>query len=173
MKKILILNGAGKKNGNTAALIKAFTEGAITAGNEVKEFYLQTMNIHGCMACDYCRNKEKGVCAQKDDMQIIYPHIQTAEMIVFASPIYCFTMSAQLQAALHRIYAPDIPEKVKKAALILSSGSRFVYGPAITEYFQAVVEYWRVQNMGIFTAYGEQNGSAAKREELYAFGRNL
>ena len=45
MKKILILNGAGKKNGNTAELIKAFTEGAESAGNTVTEFYLQTMSI--------------------------------------------------------------------------------------------------------------------------------
>lgn len=51
MKKIIILNGAPKKNGNTATLIKAFTEGAIEAGNEVKEFYLHGMNIKGCLDC--------------------------------------------------------------------------------------------------------------------------
>ena len=45
MKKILILNGAGKKNGNTAELIKAFTDGAESAGNTVTEFYLQTMSM--------------------------------------------------------------------------------------------------------------------------------
>lgn len=71
MKKILILNGAGKKNGNTAALIKAFTEGAASAGNEVKEFYLQTMTIRGCLDCQGCKRKQKGdphPCVQKDDM---------------------------------------------------------------------------------------------------------
>ena len=52
MKKILILNGAGKKNGNTAALIKAFREGAEAAGNTVTEFYLQSMNIKGYIAGD-------------------------------------------------------------------------------------------------------------------------
>lgn len=48
MKKIIILNGAARKNGNTDALIKAFTEGSEETGNNVREFYLQTMNIHGC-----------------------------------------------------------------------------------------------------------------------------
>ena len=60
MKKIVILNGAGKRNGNTASLIRAFTEGAENAGNEVKEFYLQTMNICGCMDCQGCSRKPKG-----------------------------------------------------------------------------------------------------------------
>ncbi len=60
MKKIVILNGAAKKNGNTATLIKAFTEGAEAAGNEVREFYLQNMNIRGCLDCQGCARKESG-----------------------------------------------------------------------------------------------------------------
>lgn len=52
MKKIMILNGVTRKNRNTAALIEAFTEGAKSAGNEIREFYLQGMNIHGCLGCN-------------------------------------------------------------------------------------------------------------------------
>ena len=96
------------------------------------------------MACEYCRNKEKG-----------------------------FTLSAQMQATIHRTYAIDIPKNVKKVALIMSSGGKFVYGPAITEYFQSIVEYWGVENAGIFTSNGKQNKSAKKRKELYKFGRSL
>ena len=78
MKKILVLNGAGKKNGNTAGLIEAFKTGAESAGNEVKEFYLHSMNIKGCMDCQGCARKPKGdraPCVQKDDMQQIYTTI--------------------------------------------------------------------------------------------------
>ena len=78
MKKIVILNGAGKKNGNTRAMIDAFKDGA--AGNEMTEFYLQTMNIHGCLACEYCHTKGNGQCVQKDDMQYVYQQLQEAEM---------------------------------------------------------------------------------------------
>ena len=130
-------------------------------------------NIRGCMACEYCRNKEKGICAQKDDMLEIYPAILSSDMIVFASPIYYFTLSAQLQAVIHRTYAIDVPKNVKKVALIMSSGSKFVYGAAITEYFQSIVEYWGVENAGIFTANGRQNMSEKKRKELYRFGKSL
>ena len=57
--------------------------------------------------------------------------------------------------------------------VILSSGDAFVYGPAITQYYQSIVEYWGVKNAGIFTANGEKNKSKEKRQELYAFGKNL
>ena len=87
LKKIVILNGAGKRSGNTASLIKAFTEGAENAGNEVREFYLQTMNIRGCMDCHGCARKTKGdkqPCVQKDDMQQIYDAYLDCDVVVFA-----------------------------------------------------------------------------------------
>ena len=106
-------------------------------------------------------------------MQEIYPEILSSDMVVFASPIYYFTLSAQLQAAIHRTYSIDIPKNVKKVALIMSSGSPFVYGPAIAQYYQSIVEYWGVENAGIFTANGDQNRSEEKRNELYRFGKGL
>jgi multimeric flavodoxin WrbA len=171
--KILVLNGSPHLSGATSDMVGAFTRGAQGAGHEVVSVNVAHKNIRGCLACEYCREKEKGVCCQKDDMQAIYPEILAADMVVFASPIYYFTLSAQLQAAIHRTYSIDIPKNVKKTALILSSGSPFVYGPAIAQYYQSIVEYWGVENAGIFTANGEQNHSEEKRDELYRFGKNL
>ena len=171
--KILVLNGSPHLDGATSDMVNAFTKGAQEAGHEIVSINVAHKNIRGCMACEYCRRQEKGVCAQRDDMQAIYPEILSSDMVVFASPIYYFTLSAQLQAAIQRTYAIDIPKKVKKVALILSSGSKFVYGPAITAYYQSVVEYWGVENAGIFTANGRQNKSEKKRKELYRFGKSL
>lgn len=171
--KIVVLNGSPHLNGPTSDMVEAFKEGAESAGHTVNAINVAHRNIRGCMACEYCRQKDKGVCAQNDDMQEIYPEILSSDMVVFASPIYYFTLSAQLQAAIHRTYAIDIPANVKKVALIMSSGSKYVYGPAITEYFQSIVEYWGVENAGIFTANGAQNKSEAKRKELYDFGASL
>ena len=171
--KITVLNGSPHIDGPTSDMVRAFTEGAQAAGHEVKEFRVAHMNIHGCMACEYCHTKMKGICAQNDDMQKIYPEILSSDMVVFASPIYYFTLSAQLQAVIHRTYSIGIPKKVKKVALIMSSGSKFVYGAAITQYFQSIVEYWGVENAGIFTANGRQNRSGKKRRELYNFGKSL
>ena len=171
--KITILMGSPHLNGSTAFLVNAFAQGVKDAGHEVVQFNTAHMNIRGCLGCDYCRDKEKGVCVQKDDMQKVYPEILSSDMVVFASPIYYFTLSAQLQAAIHRTYSIDIPQNVKQTALIMSSGDRFVYGPAITQYYQSIVEYWKVRNAGIFTSAGDDNKSEQKYKELYEFGKSL
>jgi multimeric flavodoxin WrbA len=154
-------------------MVSAFEKGAKEAGHEVITFAVARMNVKGCLGCEYCHNKGEGKCVQQDDMKALYPEFLSADMVVFASPIYYFTLSAQLQAAIHRTYAPDIPPHVKKTALIMSSGDRFVYGPAIAQYFQSIVEYWQVENAGIFTANNEQRNSEEKRSELYRFGKSL
>lgn len=169
--KILVLNGSPHLHGATTNMVDAFAKGAKENGHEVVCINVAHKNIRGCMACEYCREREIGICCQEDDMQAIYPEILSSDMVVFASPIYYFTLSAQLQAVIHRTYSVDVPENVKKVALILSSGSPFVYGPAITEYYHSIVEYWAVENAGIFTANGEQNNLEEKRNELYQFGK--
>jgi multimeric flavodoxin WrbA len=171
--KILVLNGSPRLHGNTMHMVEAFKAGAEDAGHTVQVKNVAHMNIHGCMACEHCHTKEQGVCVQKDDMQKLYPDILSADMLVFASPIYYFTLSAQLQSAIHRTYAIGIPQNIKKAALIMSSGSAYVYGPAIAQYYQSIVEYWKVENTGIYTSNGNANHSKEKWDELYQFGKSL
>lgn len=171
--KILVLNGSPRENGNTMHLVNAFRAGAEEMGHTVQVEDVAQMNIRGCMACEYCHTKEPGVCVQKDDMQQLYPEIRSADMLVFASPIYYFTLSAQLQSVIHRTYAVGVPQNIKKTALILSSGSAYVYGPAIAQYYSSIVEYWKVENAGIFTSNEDANQSKEKWDELYRFGKTL
>ena len=104
MKKILILNGSPRKKGTTASLIKAFTEGAEAAGNEVKELYIEGMNIHGCRGCEVCA-KNGGQCVQKDDMAQVNEATEWADVVVLASPMFFGTITAQLKTVLDRWYA--------------------------------------------------------------------
>ena len=109
-------------------------------------------------------------------MQEIYPLLKEAEMIVLASPIYYHSFTGQLQCAINRIYAQGSPGELvnlNKAALILSSGSDDVYEGAIYEYRNSFLEFLKLENMGIFTAFGKQNKSAEKLSELRTFGENL
>ena len=168
--KILILNGSPRPNGNTAALIAAFAEGAQAAGNDVTVFDVCQKQIAGCKGCEYCHTKGNGSCIQKDDMQELYPLLADAEMLVLASPIYYFGLSAQLQAAIHRTYAIGMPPKLKKAALLLSSGSDDVYDGAVFEYTK-LCEWIHLENVGILTAHGEENKSEAKLAQARALGR--
>mgnify|MGYP000125688933 CR=1 FL=1 len=55
------------------------------------------------MACEYCFS-HNGECAQKDDMTQVYAELKDADMVVFASPIYWFDITAQLKAVIDRLY---------------------------------------------------------------------
>ena len=69
-KKIIILNGAARKNGNTFKLAEAFADGATAAGNEVNTFYLDGMDIHSCKGCLKAGRDPKSPCSQKDDIKM-------------------------------------------------------------------------------------------------------
>ena len=170
---ILVLNGSPRPNGNTAAMVEAFVEGASENGHHITVVSVCQKKIAGCLACEYCHTKGNGNCVQKDDMQEIYPVLEEAEMIVLASPIYYHSYTGQLQCAINRIYALDKPKNLKKAALILSSGDDKVYDGAIYEYQNSFLNYLKLENMGIFTAFDKQNKSEEKLNELREFGRLL
>lgn len=141
MKKIVILNGAGKRNGATASLIKSFSEGAISSGNEVKEFYLQDMNIHGCLDCQGCTRKPVGdihPCVQSDDMNLIYEALKDADIMVFASPVYWFSVTGTLKTAVDRLYALQQSSGVsfsKQTIFLMTSGAPAQYNPLATEWY--------------------------------------
>ncbi|MCR5135152.1 MAG: NAD(P)H-dependent oxidoreductase [Clostridiales bacterium] len=171
--KIIILNGSPRPDGNTAAMINAYRKGAESAGHSVSVFDICRMNIKGCLACEYCHTKAFRTCVQQDDMQKIYPLLDEAEMIVLASPVYYHGFSGQLQCAINRIYAPGYPKKLRKAALLLSSGSDGVYDGAVYTYRNSFIDYLHLEDMGIFTAAGEENKSEAMLARLTAAGGAL
>lgn len=160
MKKIMILNGAGRRNGNTAELIKAFTEGAQSVGNEVREFYLQTMNIHGCIDCQGCARANADAnnpCVQKDDMAQIYEAYLWCDVIVFASPIYWFTITGTLKTAVDRLYAIQrklgLDHSSRETALILTAGGDDFSQPI--EWYSKFEKWMKWKNWGIVTATGK------------------
>ena len=169
--KITILNGSPRKE-NTAAMVDAFCEGARSAGHEVEVLQVGRMNIAGCKACEYCHTKGEGKCIQKDDMDKVIPAYLDADMIVFASPIYYFTMNAQIEAAIQRQYCIGKPPKAKKAALLLSSGSPGVYDSAMAQ-MAGYCAYTGIEFAGAITANGEENKSEAKLAEVKDFAAKL
>ena len=169
--KIAILNGSPRL-GNTAAMVDAFAEGAKEAGHEVEILHVGKMKINGCLACEYCHGKGEGKCVQKDDMEKVMPAYKEADMIVYASPIYYFDMTAQILAAIQRVYAIGKPAKAAKSALLLSSASPAPYEGAIATY-KAMLGFTGVEDAGIITAAGDENGSEAKLAEIRAFAKAL
>ena len=174
--RILVLNGSPRPNGNTKGMVEAFREGAVTAGHQVDVVDVCRLKIGGCRACEYCHTKGHGSCVQKDDMQEVYALLNEAEMLVIASPIYYHGISGQLKCVIDRFYAaayPTKPPHLKKVAMILSSGDANMYDGAMFSYQGDFLDYLGLENMGVFTAHGGENSSAAKLTELKEFGMSL
>ena len=171
---ILVLNGSPRPNGNTAAMVKAFAEGAAKAGHTLNVIDVCKMKIGGCLGCEYCHTKGNGQCVQKDDMQEVYAALKETDMLVLASPIYYHNISGQLKCVIDRFYAaayPHKPVKLKKVAMFLSSGDRNMYDGALFSYRGDFLDYLGLDDMGVFTAHGSV--SPAKLTELRAFGEGL
>lgn len=125
-KNIVVLSGSPRKLENTDTIVAEFEKSAKAAGKEVTVFRVADMKIGGCLGCRYCfKDREKGECAQKDDMSIIYDALKKADAIVFAAPIYFFSVTAQLKLAIDRIYAlSQVSLPIKRTAMLINCGSK-------------------------------------------------
>ncbi len=104
-KKIVILNGSPREHGNTSALIRAFTKGAEEAGHTVTHFFLRGMDIRPCLGCLHGAKHTDKPCAQRDDMDKIYPAYEEADVVVLASPMYYWSITGILKIAFDRLFA--------------------------------------------------------------------
>ena len=95
-KKVLILAGSPRKGGNSDLLCDEFARGAEEAGHKVEKIYVQEQKIGFCRACYGCRGT--GSCVQRDDMAPLLDKMVEADVIVLATPVYFYSMDAQLKA---------------------------------------------------------------------------
>lgn len=102
-KKVLILSGSPRKGGNSDLLCDEFLRGAVEAGNEVEKIRVAEKKIGFCSACYFCR--DSGICAKKDDMGPILQKMIDADVIVLSSPVYFYSIDAQLKAVIDRTVA--------------------------------------------------------------------
>ncbi len=169
--KVVILNGSPHPDGNTKAMVDAFSKGAQSAGNEVVECPVGRMNIKGCLGCEYCHTKGEGKCVQRDDMDKVYPELASADVVVFASPVHYFMITGQLQSTIARFYASGKPN-AKKYALLVSSASPGVYA-GIEGQYKGMVAYFQAEDLGIKELNGDANKSEAALADIEAFGASI
>lgn len=165
-KKIVILNGSPRKKGNTSALVKAFTEGAESAGNIVTEFFLNDMNIHGCMGCFGGHSSKECPCVQKDDMAKIYPEVKESDVIVLATPLYYWNMSGQIRTAIDRLFALEegdgnLLRGHDRASVLLMAAEGHGFDDVLL-YYDHLMEHLKWKNLGHVLAGG--NGEAGDIE---------
>ena len=118
-KKVLILSGSPRKNGNSDILCDEFARGAADAGHEVEKIRIAEKKIGYCHACYACRGT--GVCAIKDDMAEIMQKMIDCDVMVLASPVYFYSIDAQLKAVIDRSVARWTEVKDKEFYYIVTA----------------------------------------------------
>ena len=126
MKKVLILSGSPRKGGNSDTLCDEFMRGAIEAGNEVEKIFVAGKNIGYCKACYAC--KDTGVCVIKDDMAEVLQKMLDADVIVLSSPVYFYSISAQLKAVIDRTVVRWLEFRDKEFYYIMTAAEAVEYG---------------------------------------------
>ena len=99
-KNVLILSASPRKGGNSEMLCDQFASGSIEAGNKTEKIFLGDKKINYCVGCEVCQQTSK--CFQKDDMAVILDKMVNADVIVMATPVYFYTMDAQMKTLIDR-----------------------------------------------------------------------
>ena len=190
-KKNLVLLGGGRPHGNTAQLVEAFAQGAQEAGHQVEVFSLMKQEVRGCLGCNACRFGKP--CVQKDAFPLLAPKLLEADCVVFASPLYFWTLSARIKALIERFYClaqedPNPPlgryerYPVHDCALLMTAADNlfWTFQQAVSYYQFALVQYIGFHDRGMLLCggCGDTNGrpriqTTGHLERAREFGRKL
>ncbi len=176
--KIVILMASPNSKGSTSILAEQFRKGAGESGHEVEMINVCELNINpctGCVACGY-----EGDCVQRDDNGLIHKALLSCDMVVFATPLYYYGMSAQLKAVVDRFcaYNSSLNRRHLKSALIaVAWNSEDWTFEALTAHYRTLVRYINFEDMGMILGYGCGSPSMTRAssypEQAYRSGRSL
>ena len=177
MEKVLILSGSPRKNGNSDILCDEFARGAAEAGNHVEKIRVAEKNIGFCRACYACRGT--GVCAIKDDMAEVLQKMIDADVLVLASPVYFYSIDAQLKALIDRTVARWLEVKNKEFYYIVTAADSEKEAAETTlacfrgyvDCVDGAIEKGVIYGMGVYEK-GKVKDTAAMKE-AYEMGRNV
>lgn len=177
-KKVLILSGSPRKGGNTDILCDEFLKGAVEAGNDAEKIFVSEKNIGYCKGCYYC-SEHSGECFQKDDMKEILDKIEAADILVLASPVYFYSICAQLKTVIDRCVAKWTEINNKEFYYIASSGDEAKdAGDCTFECFRGLAKCFSSSvEKGVIFAPGMYPSGAVKNTEYatlaYEMGKNV
>lgn len=177
MKKVLILSGSPRKNGNSDILCDEFARGAAEAGHRVEKIRVAEKNIGYCRACYACR--ESGICAIKDDMAEVLQKMIDADVLVLASPVYFYSIDAQLKALIDRTVARWLEVRNKELYYIVTAADDGLASADTTlacfRGYAACIEGAR--EMGVICGMGAYEKGAVQDKpamtDAYEIGKNV
>ncbi len=175
--KILVITGSPRKNGNSNTLAEHFIRGAMEAGHEVVRFDAAFKSVHPCIGCNKCNMN--GECVFKDDFEFVRKNIIDSDLVVFATPMYYFGISAQIKAVIDRFYAINGQIHVpKKAVLIMTyANSSASEAQPIISHYQVLLKYLGWKDAGQIIVPGVWLAGAVRHtgypEQAYLLGKRI
>lgn len=175
---ILILSGSPRKGGNTELLVEAFAKGAAKY-HLVEIVSVRDVKVNPCLGCNACFKSLNNTCAQKDDMAVIYEKVSQADMLVIASPVYFYGISAQLKAIIDRFHNPirdSFP--IKKMALLLVGAATLpeLFDAILTEY-NLCLNFFNIEDAGKVLVRGVKDKGDIKGtsflDDAYQLGTSI
>lgn len=176
--KITVLMGSPNRKGSTALLADSFVKGAEESGHTCNVIDVCHCDIHPCIGCVRCGYE--GPCVQKDDTEMIRKELLSSDMVVFATPLYYYGMSAQLKTVVDRFcaYNSSLNSRHLKSALLTVAWNADDWTfDALKAHYQTLVRYINFEDQGMILGYGCGTVSMTKRsgypEKAYQLGKNL
>lgn len=175
---IVVLSGSMRKGGNTDILVNAFVKGA-EKNNNIEVMSVADLKVNPCIGCNSCFEREDNSCFQKDDMNIVYKKLSKADMIVIASPVYFYGISAELKAIVDRLHTPlRNTFKVKKLALLLVAAATIpTVFDSIKIQYKLISDFFKLEDAGKVMVSGVKDKGDIKNnkalEEAYNLGLSL
>lgn len=172
--KIIILEGSPNRKGSSNLLADCFKQGAEEAGHTVKIIDAAHADIHPCTGCIHCGYE--GPCVQKDEMDRIRPKILEADMLVFATPLYYYGMSAQLKVLIDRFCAfnSSVQRRHMKSALLAAAWNSDDWTfEALESHYKTLVRYLNLTDMGMVLGAGCGTPSMTRHSQFPQQAYNL
>lgn len=168
MSKIAVVLGSPRANGNTRMLADAFIRGA-EGHNGIDMIQLGGMNISPCRECNYCYRNEEHECFQKDEMTGVIDRLSKADVIVIASPVYFYGLSAQMKAAMDRLHTPRRNDFKVKGLVLLAVGAMELPNlfDSVNAQYDSILSFFKLKDYGRVLVGGvKEPGDIRGRKEL-------
>ncbi len=178
--KILSIHGSPKENGNSSVLLREYIAGALlNEGVQNETVFLQPLDIKPCTGCDVCKTANS-TCIVKDDMTELYDKVIKADVLVFATPIYWWHMSAQLKTFLDRLYAMDLLSGLpgKRFVLLMTYDGEDPNSGAqlLTKTMEEITAYLNIEMVlshGVCTSSIPMKDNISAQKQAFELGKQL
>jgi len=164
--KILAVLGSPRKGGNTEILVDEILKGARSKGHDAEKVHLYDYEILPCLDCRGCKREKFGfTCTLSDSMEEIYAKLESADLIIFGTPIYWYGPTAKMKLFIDRLRPYIASRKLagRKGLVVTPSEEGAACCGPLLQMFAMSFEYLGMENAGSLLAQAYEKGEIKSR----------